>query len=413
MLNEPPQRLLRLRVVGLAALAFLLMLTYSIARPAAEGLFLKAHGHRGLPLVWLMVTAGSVAVVAVYNRYLGRTGLLRLYGAVSGLSGLLLAGLLAALHAGLPGAHHGLYVWKDLYVVVLVEIYYSYANSVFSIQTARWVYGLFGVLSSLGGMAGSLLVSLGAERFGVAALLWSVPLQLVVIWLVCLPFARAAGDAPPAGPEAERSSLADGVRVVRRSRYLGLMLALVAAVQVAITLVDFEFNAVVDRTFPAEDQASAGIATVYLAISAVTLVLHALTGPVLRLAGVPLTLLAIPLLLGGSLGVYIALPLFVTIAVAKAASKCLDYSIFRAAKEILYIPLSYTERTAGKSVVDMVTYRVAKGGASLVLYGLVLLGAAGRLATPLGLAVVALWVVVTVAMVRRFRALVSREQEMG
>jgi len=412
MAEISPQRLLRLRVVGLAALAFLLMLTYSIARPAAEGLFLKAHGSRGLPLVWLLVTFGSVAVVALYNRYLGRTGLLRLYGAVSGLSGLLLAGLLVALHAGLPGALHGLYVWKDLYVVILVEIYYSYANSVFSIQAARWVYGLFGVLSSLGGMAGSLLVSLGAERFGVTVLLWSVPAQLVVIWLVCLPFARAAGEAP-ASEAARRSSLADGVRVVRRSRYLGLMLALVAAVQVAITLVDFEFNAVVDRTFPAEDQASAGIAKVYLAIAAVTLVLHALTGPVLRLAGVPLTLLVIPLLLGGSLGVYIALPLFVTIAVAKAASKCLDYSIFRAAKEILYIPLSYTERTAGKSVVDMVTYRVAKGGASLVLYGLVLLHAAGRLATPLTLAVIALWTVVTVAMVRRFRGLVSREQEMG
>ena len=137
-----------------------------------------------------------------------------------------------------------------------------------------------------------------------------------------------------------------------------------------------------------------------------------MTGPVLRLAGVPITLLAIPLLLAGSLGVYVALPLFATIAVVKVASKCFDYSIFRAAKEILYIPLGYRERTQGKSIVDMVTYRVAKGGASLVLYGLVLFGTARPLVTPMTLAVILLWLGVTLVIVRRFRGLVSREEEM-
>ena len=44
----------------------------------------------------------------------------------------------------------------------------------------------------------------------------------------------------------------------------------------------------------------------------------------------------------------------------KVASKAFDYSLFRAAKEILYIPLSHPERTQGKTFVDMMAYRMAK-----------------------------------------------------
>jgi len=388
------------------------MLSYSIARPTTEGMFLKVHGHQGLPMVWLLVTVGIVLLVALYNRFVGGAELMRLYGDAALASGVVLLLLLLWLRQGLTGAHHLLYLWKDLYVVLLVEIYYSYTNSVFAIHTARWVYGLFGLLSALGGITGSLVVRHFAEPLGATALLWIVPAILFVIWLLCIPMGRLAGASPPDGEPPERPTLLQAIRVVALSRYLVLVLALVATVQVVITLVDFEFSAVAERIFPTEDRASAGIATVYGAISGVTVVLHAMTGPVLRIVGVPLTLLVIPLLLASGMSTYVALPLFATIAGVKVASKCFDYSLFRSAKELLYIPLSYTERTRGKSVVDMVVYRVAKGGASLMLIGLVSVG--GRsLVTPLTLALTLLWVTVTLVIVRRFRDLVPRTAEIG
>ena len=45
--------------------------------------------------------------------------------------------------------------------------------------------------------------------------------------------------------------------------------------------------------------------------------------------------------------------------------------MFRAAKEILYIPLSRAEKTQGKAFVDMMSYRMAKGATSLMLLALV------------------------------------------
>jgi len=406
---QPPDRPRTSSIAGLGVLAFLLMLSYSIARPTTEGMFLKAYGHAGLPVVWILVTVAVVLVVAIYNHFVDRVELMTLYGTASLISAVVGAGLLVGLRFGLAGSHHLLYLWKDLYVVLLVEIFYSHANSVFAIPTARWIYGLFGGLGAVGGLIGSITVGALAERVGTTGLLWAVPGILALIWLLCLPLGRVAGSPAP-GSSAPRSSLAGAIRIVARSRYLTLVLILIAVVQVAITLVDFEFNAVVERTFLSEEQASAAIATVYGAIDAVTLGLHAMTGPVLRLIGVPLTLVMIPVLLAAGLSVYVAIPLFSTVAVVKATSKCLDYSIFRAAKEMLYIPLSFAERTQGKSMVDIATYRVAKGGASLLLLGAVMLGAAAMV-PPLTLLLIVLWLLATWVIVRRFRALVSHDEE--
>ena len=71
--------------------------------------------------------------------------------------------------------------------------------------------------------------------------------------------------------------------------------------------------------------------------------------------------------------------------VVKVASKSLDYSIFRAAKELLYLPLSQAEKTQGKALIDMLTYRVAKGGASVLLLILKKAGAALFVASALAL----------------------------
>jgi ATP/ADP translocase len=77
-------------------------------------------------------------------------------------------------------------------------------------------------------------------------------------------------------------------------------------------------------------------------------------------------------------------------------SKVFDYSLFRAAKEILYLPLSYAEKTEGKAVVDVLTYRVSKAGASLLLLAL-----AASAVTPTALALLLAWLALTEAVTRK------------
>lgn len=419
-MNAPPapapseRRTTLIRVVALSALAFMIMLSYSIARPAAESLFLESQTAARLPIVWLMVAAIAAVVVPGYAWLMTRVELIRLFGATSAVSGLVLAALIAV---GGPMAPYGLYIWKDLYIVLLIETFYSCAAAVFPIRRARWLYGLFGVVSSLGSVAGNLAVGWLALQVGTDQALWAVIPVVLLMWLLCLPLSRRVGiSVDPAELRLTRTrpsgaGLAEAFSVVRSSAYLVLLVVLVAVVQVVVNLVDYQFNRVVEAAFPLTDQRTAAIGQVYAVIDVLTIVLHGLTGPLLRLLGVPVVLLIVPCLLGFGLCAFAAVPRFATAALVKVASKCFDYTIFRAAKEVLYIPLSFHEKTQGKSVVDVLTYRVAKGAASLVLLGLQRLALAA-LVTPMALVFVGAWLGVTVAVARRFRLKVSRAKEL-
>ncbi len=400
----------RLRIAGLSALAFLLMASYALARPATESLFIGAHGSEALPGVWVVVALAATLAVTLYNRAVAGRDLLLLYAGISVLSGVLLAILLAAERIAVPGVYYALYAWKDVYVIVLVEVFYSFADSVFPIRKARWIYGLLGMMAALGSIAGNLAVGWLAEGLGTAGTLWGVLPLLALMLAVAWPLGRMAGRRI-APLNREQPGLISGLRVVGRSRYLLLMLGLIMVIQVGITLVDLQFNQAVEAAYPDQDFRTGVIGQVYAAVNTGSFVLHALTGVILRLTGAPLILLAIPMILGLAVGWHALVPVFAAAAVAKWASKAFDYSIHRAAREILYIPLSERERTEGKAVVDMMGYRVAKGLAAALLLGVKALGALGGLGA-LTLGVIGLWLALAAWIGRRFRGLVSREEEL-
>ena len=391
-------RIERIRLVGLAALIFVILASYAIARPATESLFLGAHGADSLPMAWLMVGVGSLLVVTVYNRWSASTDLVRIFGVVSALSAGMLVGILLGLQRDLPGMTWALYLWKDLYIVVLIEIFWSFANSTVPEDRAKWWYGLFCVLGSLGGMAGNLGVGWIAQATSTEQSLWAVVPLLVVGGAGGIGLARWAGVEAD-GPK-EKPSLTDGFAVLKNSRALWLLMALIATTQVAITLVDYQFSIAIENHFPDADVRTAMIGKVYASIDLVSISLQLATGPILRLLGVPLVLLAIPGLLGAAVVGYALVPRYAAIAAAKVASKAFDYSLFRAAKEILYIPLSHPERTQGKAFVDMMSYRMAKGATSLMLLGLVALQRPD-LTIWLTLASIGLWVWITTRLNRQ------------
>ncbi len=389
------------RLTGLAALIFVILASYAIARPATESLFLDANGATALPRAWLMVGLGSLGVVTLYNRWSATTDLVRIFGAASTISGLILVGILLGMELKLPGMTWWLYLWKDLYIVVLIEVFWSFANSTVPKDRAKWWYGLFCVLGSLGGMAGNLGVGWLATTTSTEQSLWAVVPLLAIGGAGGIALARFAGVGTERKAAAP-TSLKDGFRVLQSSRSLWLLMGLIATTQVVITLVDYQFSIAIEQFYPDKDTRTAAIGQVYAAIDLAAISLQLSTGPILRLVGVPLVLLSIPGILGAAVAGYTLVPRYAAIAAAKVASKAFDYSLFRAAKEILYIPLSHSERTQGKAFVDMMSYRMAKGATSLMLMGLVALGQP-KLALWLTLACVGLWVWITILLNRSQR----------
>lgn len=403
-MNVPPAPppLSAARLAGICGVGFLVLASYSVARPPIESLYLEAYGRDQLPLVWLAVALVSLITVAIYNRFAAVTPLSRLFVGVCAVS---VGSFLLVRGAGYawPGVGPFLqYVWKDIYIVVLVEIFWSFANVVFKLERARWLYGVFLLAGTGGSFTGNVAVGWLANvgGWGSAATVWLVVPILTAAALLF--FALTRGVAQGYSPARQHVSFSQSFAVLRGNRYLGLMVALICITQIVITLIDYTYNGVLQASFPDADERTQVIGQVYAAIDLSAVVMQAGSGLIMRGLGVGGTLLLIPGALALSLLAWGAFPRFATMAVSKIASKAFDYSIFRTAKELLYLPLSYAEKTQGKAVVDILTYRTSKALVSLMLLGLSVLQLAG-LEMAISMVAVVLWLGITTSLVRRYR----------
>lgn len=392
------------QVATFAAFGAVLMSSYSLAKPAAESYFLAHHGSKALPWAWLAVSVAVVGVVALYARVAARASLHRLFQGASFATSAVLLLLLLADYSGVPGSAFFLYVWKDVYIVVLIEIFWSYANLVFRIKTARWLYGVFLGAGSLGSVLGNLVAGRVAAEYGTIHVLWIVLPILSSLLLVSLRYSSSV-VVPRPEPDA-KPSFGRSLGVVFASRYLTLILLLVVTVQLLINLLDFQYMAVLEETYPDVDRRTEVNGDVHAVINAGALTLQFVGGLVLRSIGVSSTLILIPAFIGATVLFFLVVPGFVSMSVAKVSGKVFDYSLFRAAKEILYIPLDYRSKTQGKAVIDMMVYRLAKGGAAFLLLGLTALDAHTGLGF-LNLTLTLVWLSITLALVPRFRKLTS------
>ena len=145
------------------------------------------------------------------------------------------------------------------------------------------------------------------------------------------------------------------------------ILTLVLLSQVVVTLIDYQYKSFLKEAYMDVDARSAVQGLVYFSIDIGSLIMQLITGVTLTALGVGRTLFIIPCLLGALCVAPMISPLFIAIAAAKSSSKFLTYSIFKSAKEILYLPLNYMEQTQGKAVIDILVYRQAKILASALL----------------------------------------------
>ncbi|HPT99322.1 MAG TPA: Npt1/Npt2 family nucleotide transporter, partial [Armatimonadota bacterium] len=160
------------------------------------------------------------------------------------------------------------------------------------------------------------------------------------------------------------------LRLFARSRYLLLLAALIALTQVVSTALDLRFSGLVEEAFPVKDERTAYLGGFYGTLNAVAALLQFVVAPVaLRWLPLPMIHLGIPLVHLVTSLLLLASPSLHTGAAAYLLFKGLDYSLFRAGKEILYIPLTFDVRYRAKEVIDAFVYRFSKGALGMLLTG--------------------------------------------
>ncbi len=394
------------RILTLYSLGFLLVFGYAIARPCIDSILLEHYSNDILPKAWLITAIASIFVIAFYNRFNQKHAILTIYGGISLISAVSLIILLAIFFMGFIPAIFILYIWKEIYMVVLMETYWSYANIVFCTKTAKNRYGRAMTVASVGGLLGNLIVSPLALYIGTKATLCFLVIFLLLGFLIAY-LARHIADEKPV---VINNDFNLGVKTLFKSKYLVPLAILVCTVQVVIGLIDYNFNGLLKEHYVDTDARTALLGQIHAAINIFGVMLQFLTGIILKYVGIAITFSSIPFLLGGFVLAFVMVPKFLFMILVKISSKTLDYSLLRGTKEILYIPLSRSEKTQGKGIIDIFFYRLAKGLSSLLLFMLISFDDSSYV-MKLSLLLIVLWLILAIIISKRYQKLIKASEE--
>jgi AAA family ATP:ADP antiporter len=361
--------------------AFFLLSGYEFVRSPSNTLFQKAYGAENFALVMSFLPVMLIIAVGGYNLLLTRLKPRKTLLLITLLSAFLLAACQQAIVHGFVVAAAILYLLRETYVTLILEQYWSYLDSVQKESEAKRNNSIFMGMVSLGAMLGGFIVSLVAQKIGTVTLplmaaLTTLPAAVLAHWA----FRYTGEPAPEVQTEAAHEMGVDrfGIEPFRKIPALRSLFLLVLCSQGVSTIFYLMFQKQLQISLPSSDAQTAFSGMFYASLNALSLVFQFIITPlVLRRVSKRAVQLMIPSLHIATAVLFILRPGIETAAIAFALFKSLDYSLFRSSKELLYLPLSFDARYRAKEWIDVVGYRISKGGTSLGLVVLQKIGLMG------------------------------------
>lgn len=406
-----PRRLIYAAIAISSAAAFVLF-GYEFIRSVSSSLFIEAYGAENLSRGMVAIPPSMIVMLYCYGRLLSRQGASRALAITSLFSAILILVCYAALVRGMHFAAAIIYVFREAYIVIVIEQFWSFVNSVLTTEQAKQINGPFCAVASMGSFAGGMLVNRWAEVLGSETLLLFTAGSLVPTAVFGVIAYRFGGEPKPSEEEAGGKLGHLGVGTLFRSRYLLLVGVLILSTQVISTVLDLRFNGLVQSELPDKDARTAFFGAVYGNLG--------LIAGILQLVVVPLALRFVTLRVihGGIPLVHLVSSFVLTISpslrsgtAAYVIFKALDYSLFRASKELFYMPLSYDSRYRAKQINDSFGYRFAKGGSAgvieLVRLGVKTIPGIAFSITAMVAAIV--WTPIVLSLTRAYQKLVNTE----
>ncbi|MEM7466831.1 MAG: Npt1/Npt2 family nucleotide transporter [Pseudomonadota bacterium] len=360
-----------IRSIALFANFFLIILAYYQVKAASRTILQEFGGTEIFPYVWILSAVTLILLLSVYQRAVSRFP--RVGVVLSSLA--LFAGLLCLFRLLSPNfdlvSALAFYVFVDIFSVVLVEQFWSLTNSVSTVGQGKKTFWFVGTGGLLGGLVGGKLVSYLVGNgiittpdllFVCAGTLLATLILNVSMWLL-----GVYNEVPR---EFDIVDSEGGWRALASNPYLLLIAALLCLSQIAQPVVEYQFLSLIENTYKTTDERTAFLGEFfgYLGIAAIGI--NVLVTPIIhRYLGIFAGLAVQPVMLAfGAFGFF----LYPSLAVAagmKIADRGLSYSINRASKEQLYIPVDAESTYLAKAWIDMLGYRLFKVlGSGLILF---------------------------------------------
>ena len=326
------------------------------------------------------------------------------------------------------------WVWANVFAIVLVTQFWMLVNDVFNPREAKRMIGFIGSGAQLGAILGGVLAGVLAKKAPQLLLPLAAGMLGLGILVVSAIFRRQRQKT--GGMDREARDKAEGQAQVgfraafettRQSRYLLLLAGIMMVTLVVSTLIDWQFNSIVQSSVKGENNLTSffgyfNAGAMFFAFLFQLL----LTSPIIKVFRIRGALLLYPLILflgtgGIGLAALAGLVALVPAILIKASDKSLAYSLNQSVRELLYIPISPEQKYRSKIFIDMFLNRFAKGLGAIILAVILWLvprapGNQGgevviRYISLIVLAIIAVWVFLNFRIGREYANLVKAKLE--
>ncbi len=378
---------------------------YEFLRTPTNTLYVADYGKENLPMVMAFIPLSVALMTYGYGRVLSWLGPRRTLFATTLGSAVFIGVGQWTYELGLKPVIVLLYLFRSAYVVLIIEQYWSYINSMLTQKDAKKFNGPICGLASLGSIAAGVIGAAVTHGLGTSK-------TAMLSAVATLPAAFIADQAFRRCGEPQDHSKSTNVgghlalKLFRSEKRLPLLLMIVILTQVVAAVMMLAFQGELQIAFPNVDAQTEYSYAFYAWINGIAAVLQFVAAPILmHLVNPGLINLLIPVIHMIACAAFLKDPTLATVTVAYAGFKCLDYSIFRAAKEVLYVPLTFEARYRTKEVIDVFGYRFSKGITSGVI---TLVQTAGIVVGEVGFGIVAMvsavaWAALTLPLTKYYR----------
>jgi len=399
---------------------FLLMVGYYIFKVAREPLVLALP--RGAEMKSYAAAAQALTLmgfVPLYSWFSSRVDRMRLILGVILFFLVCIEAFYLGFRAGLPFLGFFFYVWVGIFSLATIAQFWSYANDLYDRPTGERLFPIVVVGATAGSPLGALLTQPLFDAGVHPYTLFQITAVLLVVHLGLYRLIErressrrasqsAKAQAPLGGP--------GGFTLLLRNPYL----LLVAGLLLVLNIVNTTGEYVVSHTVV---EVAAGAATpeakeailghfyggYYFLTNVVALVLQAfIASRLVKYLGIGGVVLALPLVALGTYGVVAAGVGLAVLRVAKIAENATDYSIMNTGRQMIWLPTSREEKYKAKQAADTFVVRSGDMLSGLAVFvGTTYLHTTVRGFAAMNLVLIAVWLVIAVTLVRRYRSLAT------
>ena len=357
--------------------SFLVMTSYSIVKPLTRAQFINDLGADNLP--WVLLGAGVLigVIMQVYTRLVSHLPArsvipMTLLGMTA-----LLAGFWVLFQMGLAWASIAFYFVGQIMGLLLISHFWTLANDIYDPRQAKRLFGFIGGGASLGGMAGSALLTLFVERVGSETILLTSAASLFVCVFVVSAVLRVSQVDLTHAADAGTKGGAEGVgalQLLRQSKHLRVIARVTGFAAIGAGLLDQQLNMAIEE-FQGDggaDAIAAFLGRVQLLLSTAGFVIQIwLVSRIHRLLGIGFALLILPVSIGATGVLILMTGTLMSAAAGRILDSSLRYTVDKTTREILFLPLPATLKHNAKAFIDVTVDRFARALLAILLLVLI------------------------------------------